>query len=144
MSASCEDALGCIPPLMAGQHWFREWLGAVRQLAIAWNNIDPWSMSPYGVNRPQWIMTRAYVAALFWHNAGVFIKSFFRQGCNISPKLTYIFTWQVLRFMSVAATPMSVGWSTMMATHGTVIGSPWPSPQFPSKTRVDAAMTSWK
>ena len=26
---------------MINQHWFREWLGAVRQQAITWNNIDP-------------------------------------------------------------------------------------------------------
>ena len=27
--------------LMIIQHWFREWLGAVRQPAITWANIDP-------------------------------------------------------------------------------------------------------
>ena len=27
--------------LMIGQHWFRYWLGAVRQQAITWDNVDP-------------------------------------------------------------------------------------------------------
>ena len=27
--------------VMISQHWFREWLGAVRQQAIAWANVDP-------------------------------------------------------------------------------------------------------
>ena len=29
-------------PLMMSQHWFREWLGAVRQQAITWANVDPY------------------------------------------------------------------------------------------------------
>ena len=28
-------------PLMVGQHWFRYWLGLVRQQAITWANVDP-------------------------------------------------------------------------------------------------------
>ena len=27
--------------LMISQHWFSEWLGAVRQQAIAWADVDP-------------------------------------------------------------------------------------------------------
>ena len=27
--------------LMISQHWFRQWLGAVRQQAITWANVDP-------------------------------------------------------------------------------------------------------
>ena len=27
--------------LMISQHWFKEWLGAVRQQAITWTNVDP-------------------------------------------------------------------------------------------------------
>ena len=27
--------------LMKSQHWFRLWLGAVRQQAITWANVDP-------------------------------------------------------------------------------------------------------
>ena len=27
--------------LMVNQHWFRQWLGAVRQQAISWANVDP-------------------------------------------------------------------------------------------------------
>ena len=27
--------------LMVNQHWFRQWLGAVRQQAITWANVDP-------------------------------------------------------------------------------------------------------
>ena len=27
--------------IMESQHWFREWLGAVRQQAITWVNVDP-------------------------------------------------------------------------------------------------------
>ena len=26
---------------MISQHWFRQWLGAVRQQAITWANVDP-------------------------------------------------------------------------------------------------------
>ena len=35
-SDECHKAL-----LMISQHWFREWLGAVRQQAITWANVDP-------------------------------------------------------------------------------------------------------
>ena len=27
--------------LIRSQHWFRQWLGAVRQQAITWSNVDP-------------------------------------------------------------------------------------------------------
>ena len=27
--------------LMISQHWFRQWLGALRQQAITWTNVDP-------------------------------------------------------------------------------------------------------
>ena len=40
-------------PLMISQHWFRYWLGAVRQQAITWDNVDPDSchhMLPLGHN----------------------------------------------------------------------------------------------
>ena len=30
-----------LTPLMISQHWFRQWLDAVRHQAIAWANIDP-------------------------------------------------------------------------------------------------------
>ena len=36
------------------QYWFRLWLGVVRQQAITCN-YDPRSMSPYDINRPQWV-----------------------------------------------------------------------------------------
>ena len=77
----------------------------------------------------------------------------FVQDCSIPSALAVeilqcctdpIFTWHVLRCPSVAATPTSVGMSTMMATHGTVTGSLWPSRLSPLKNRVDAAMMSWK
>ena len=32
--------------LMISQHWFRQWLGAVRQQAITWANVDP-GFCPY-------------------------------------------------------------------------------------------------
>ena len=43
MSTSCEIASGkcLITPLIMSQHWFRWWLGAVRQQAITWTNVDP-------------------------------------------------------------------------------------------------------
>ena len=40
---SCEIALLWMSldiSLMISQHWFRQWLGAVRQQAITWSNID--------------------------------------------------------------------------------------------------------
>ena len=40
----CDIALGWMsqdPLLMISQHWFRLWLGAVRQQAITWANVDP-------------------------------------------------------------------------------------------------------
>ena len=51
--------------LMISQYRFRQWLGAIRQQAITWANVDPdlcrrmecWprSMSQYVVIRPQWV-----------------------------------------------------------------------------------------
>ena len=39
---SCELALRWMSlDLTGGQHWFRQWLGAVRQQAITWANVDP-------------------------------------------------------------------------------------------------------
>ena len=43
-------------PLMISQHWFRLWLGAVRQQAITWANIDP-DLCHYDIFRPQWVKT---------------------------------------------------------------------------------------
>ena len=42
-------------PLMEHQHWFMWWLGAVRQQAIIWTNVNPnpKSMSPYSITRSQ-------------------------------------------------------------------------------------------
>ena len=40
---------------MISQHWFRQWLGAVRQQAVTWANDEPDFLSPYGVTRPQWV-----------------------------------------------------------------------------------------
>ena len=40
--------------LMISQHWFRQWLGAVRQQAITWANVDPdlWSqMASLGLSQ---------------------------------------------------------------------------------------------
>ena len=35
------DSAGCHkPPLMINQHWFRWWLGAIRQQAITWAIVD--------------------------------------------------------------------------------------------------------
>ena len=31
----------CMTPLMIRQHWFRQWLGAVRQQAVTPANADP-------------------------------------------------------------------------------------------------------
>ena len=43
MGTSCEIDIKWMPqtPLMTSQHWFRQWLGAVRQQASAWANVDP-------------------------------------------------------------------------------------------------------
>ena len=38
--------------LMINQHWSPEWLGTVRQQAIAQANVDP-DISPYGITSPQ-------------------------------------------------------------------------------------------
>ena len=40
--------------IMMSQHWFRQLLGAVRQQAIVWANVDP-DLSPYGVTKTQWV-----------------------------------------------------------------------------------------
>ena len=43
--------------LMICQHWFREWLGAIRQQAIAWANVDPdlcRNMVSLGHNESRW------------------------------------------------------------------------------------------
>ena len=42
--------------LMIGQHWFRQWLGAVRQQAIYLSQCWPSSMSPYVITRPQYVL----------------------------------------------------------------------------------------
>ena len=46
MCIFCEIAVECMPQgfrlmtsIMISQHWFREWLGAVRQQAITWTNV---------------------------------------------------------------------------------------------------------
>ena len=44
---------------MISQYWFRWWLGAVRQLVITWGIVDP-DMSPYGVNKPGWVLNQQY------------------------------------------------------------------------------------
>ena len=36
-----EIPIGWIPQHLADQHWLRQWLGAVRQQAITWANVDP-------------------------------------------------------------------------------------------------------
>ena len=45
--------------LTISQLWFKWWLGAVRQQAIAWANVDSWarSLSSYGIKRPQCVYT---------------------------------------------------------------------------------------
>ena len=40
---------------MISQHWFRWWLGAVRQQAMTWRNVKCRSASLYGIPRPQWV-----------------------------------------------------------------------------------------
>ena len=35
---------------MESQHWFREWLDAIRQQAITWANVDS-----DGITGPQWV-----------------------------------------------------------------------------------------
>ena len=40
--------------LMINSHWFRLWLGAVRQQAITWANVDQ-DLCHYGVTRQQWV-----------------------------------------------------------------------------------------
>ena len=37
----CEIAFRSMPLMMVGQHWFRYWIGAVRQQAIIWANVMP-------------------------------------------------------------------------------------------------------
>ena len=59
------------PPLMITQHWFRLWLGAVRQQAIAWTNADlckHWFKLWLGAIRQQ---------AIAWTNADL-CKHWFR------------------------------------------------------------------
>ena len=42
--------------LMISQHWFRQWLGAIRHyLSQSW----PRSMSPYGITRLQWVVSES-------------------------------------------------------------------------------------
>ena len=60
--------------LMISQHWFRYWLGAVRQQAITWANVDPVfcrQMAPLGPNELmqenhtlQISVTKIYIAVL--------------------------------------------------------------------------------
>ena len=38
IARSCECHRIC---LMVSQHWFRQWLGAIRQQAITWPNVEP-------------------------------------------------------------------------------------------------------
>ena len=68
MSNSCEIDLSWMAQntLMKCQHWFRRWLGAVRQQAITWANVDP-DPGLHGVTRPQWVngCNVIYMLALF-------------------------------------------------------------------------------
>ena len=41
--------------LIISQHWFRQWLGAIRQQAIYLSQCWPRSLLPYGITRPQWV-----------------------------------------------------------------------------------------
>ena len=54
----CEISLEWMP-LTLCQHWFRLWLGAVRQQAIMWVNIEL-----YGVTQPEWIKSRHHMYAV--------------------------------------------------------------------------------
>ena len=48
--------------LMVSQHRFRQWPGTVKQQAITWAKVDPKSMSPYGVARPQRVESKGIYA----------------------------------------------------------------------------------
>ena len=39
--------------LVISQYWFRQWLGAVKQQAITWANVDPDLCRHSGVTRPE-------------------------------------------------------------------------------------------
>ena len=63
--------------LSGSQHWFRLWLGAVRQQAITWVNVDPYvhhHMVPLGQNELTNYMlncfeeTSKYITVTVWHH----------------------------------------------------------------------------
>ena len=62
ISTSCGIALKWMHTtiLMINQHWFRKWLGVIRQQAIAWGNPDPdlsCHMASQGHNASQYYKT---------------------------------------------------------------------------------------
>ena len=56
--------------LMISQHRFRSWLGAIRQQAITWVNVDPDLWHHIGVTRPQWVNMSCHRT---FHCGGTFI-----------------------------------------------------------------------
>ena len=64
-SISCEIALGeCLETsLMISQHWFRNWLGAIKQQAITWANSDP-NLCCHIITRPQWVNCWIFVLTI--------------------------------------------------------------------------------
>ena len=50
--------------LMISQHWFRQWLVAVRQQAITWANGDRDLLSPQGIARPNWVKRKEHLLKL--------------------------------------------------------------------------------
>ena len=97
--------------LMISQHWFRYWLGAVRQQAITWTNVDPdlsRHMASLGHNELKaielnfdyyhysavthviWI-TRLFVQQLVWAN----IKKKNIKVLHYCPSVRGIYLWLV-------------------------------------------------
>ena len=52
---------------MISQHWLRQWIGAVRQQAIAWSNIDQdlwFHVVSVGYNGTEWVNQYLFVTTL--------------------------------------------------------------------------------
>ena len=71
---------------MISQHWFRQWLGAVRQQAITWANVDPelcHEMALLGFNELTSIDISIYMThTMIWSNVQKYRKVHFHLWSN--------------------------------------------------------------
>ena len=80
---------------MISQYWFRYWLGAVRQQAITWTNVDWVPCRLYGVARAQWVNERVHWS-LFVEGMVRNLQKCNGHTCQASSKYSVLTPWHAL------------------------------------------------